>query len=114
MIPLAQRGREEEYTNFDQGNENDWPVRLPFTLFHHKSSFIGLFKATNVGHINHLKEKHNKEQECRECLACSGEIHFILFFKFLVDPVQEACSKRKEYESFSKGKEYECMSHCVS
>ncbi len=95
MIPLAQRGREEEYTSFDQGNENDWPVRLPLTLFHQKLSFIGLFKATNVSHIDHLKEKHNKEQECRECLACRGEILFSLFEMFFVNPVQEACPKER-------------------
>ena len=61
MGPLAQRGREEENTNLEQGNENDGPVRLPFAIFHQESSFIGLFKATNVSHIDHLKEKHNKE-----------------------------------------------------
>ena len=98
MGPLAQRGREEENTNLEQGNENDGPVRLPFAIFHHKLSFIGFFEATSVGHINHLKEKHNKEQECRECLACRGEILFSLFVMFFVNPVQEACSKRKEYQ----------------
>src|SRR6056300_803882 len=100
MGPLAQRGTEEEYTNFDKGNENDGPVRLPFAIFHQKLSLIGLFKATNVSHIDHLKEKHNKEQECREYLACRGEILFSLFEMFFVNPVQEACSKRKiEYQS---------------